>query len=62
VNVAGLQKARHSIAFLERKLEDENLSDGVKQLAARALRLVRKNEETILMQALNAAERPEVLQ
>jgi hypothetical protein len=31
-------------------------------LAVRALRLVQKNEETLLLQALNAFERPEVLQ
>jgi hypothetical protein len=57
-----LQKARHSIAFLERKLADENLSDGVGTLAARALRLVQRNEQALLMQTLNAAERPDVLQ
>jgi hypothetical protein len=57
-----LQKVRRSITEIERKLEDENLSDGVRALATRALRLVRMNEETLLMQALNAAERPDVLQ
>ena len=57
-----LQKVRRSITEIERKLEDQNLSDGVRALATRALRLVRMNEETLLMQALNAAERPDVLQ
>jgi hypothetical protein len=57
-----LQKVRRSITELERKLEDENLSDSVRALATRALRLVRMNEETLLMQALNAHERPDVLQ
>jgi hypothetical protein len=59
---AELQKVRRSITEIERKLEDENLSDSVRALATRALRLVRMNEETLLMQALNAAERPDVLQ
>jgi hypothetical protein len=59
---AELQKVRQSITEIERKLEDENLSDSVRALATRALRLVRMNEETLLMQALNAAERPDVLQ
>jgi hypothetical protein len=59
---AELQKVRKSIAFFERKLEDENLSAGVRQLATRALRLVRMNEQTILMRALNAAARPDLRQ
>jgi hypothetical protein len=59
---AELQKVRRSIAEIELKLEDGNLSDSVRALATRALRLVRANEETLLMQALNAAERPDVLQ
>jgi hypothetical protein len=57
-----LQKVRHSIDFLEHKLADENLSDGVRALAVRALPLVQKNEEKLLAQALDAFERPEVLQ
>jgi hypothetical protein len=62
INERALQDVRRSIAAIERKLEDENLSDSVRALATRALRLVRMNEETILMQALNAHERPDVLQ
>jgi hypothetical protein len=57
-----LQDVRRSIAAIERKLEDENLTDSIRALATRALRLVRMNEETLLMQALNAHERPDVLQ
>jgi hypothetical protein len=57
-----LQEVRRSISEIERKLGDSNLSDGVRALAQRALRLVRANEETLLMQALNAAGRPDVLQ
>jgi hypothetical protein len=36
-----LQEVRRSIAEIERKLADGNLSDGVRALATRALRLVR---------------------
>ena len=57
-----LTKVRRSITELERKLDDENLSANTKAFAARALKLIRKNEETLLTQALNAFERPEVLQ
>jgi hypothetical protein len=57
-----LQKARRAITELEHKLADENLSANTKAFAARALKLIRKNEETLLAQALNAFERPEVLQ
>jgi hypothetical protein len=57
-----LQKVRRSITELEHKLADENLSDGVRTLATRMLRLVQKNEETLMVQALNAFERPDVLQ
>jgi uncharacterized protein (UPF0147 family) len=59
---AELQKVRQSIAELEHKLADGDLSDNVRALAERALRLVRMNEEALLMRALNAYERPEVLQ
>jgi hypothetical protein len=57
-----LQKVRRSITELEHKLADENLSDGVRTLAMRMLRLVQKNEGELLTKVLNAFERPEVLQ
>jgi hypothetical protein len=57
-----LQKVRRSITELEHKLADENLSANTKAFAARALKLIRKNEETLMVQALNAFERPDVLQ
>jgi hypothetical protein len=59
---AELTKVRRSITELEHKLEDENLSDGVRTLTTRMLRLVQKNEETLLTKVLDTLERPEVLQ
>jgi hypothetical protein len=56
-----LQKVRRSIAELEHKLADENLSANTKALVHRMLRLVRQNEDELLAQALAAFERPEVL-
>jgi hypothetical protein len=57
-----LAKVRRSITELEHKLADENLSDGVRALAVRALRLVQANEEKLLTKVLDTLERPEVLQ
>jgi len=57
-----LQKVRHSIEFLEHKLADDTISDGVRALAVRALRLVHANEEKLLTKVLDTLERPEVLQ
>jgi hypothetical protein len=57
-----LQKVRCSITELEHKLAHETLSTSVRTLGARMLRLLQKNEEKLLVQALDAFERPEVLQ
>jgi hypothetical protein len=61
-NEHALREARRTIAAFERKLNDPHIGAAARALAARAHRLVRMNEETLMMQALNAAERPDVLQ
>jgi hypothetical protein len=57
-----LAKVRRSITELEHKLAHETLSDGVRTLGARMLRLLQRNEEKLMAQALDAFERPELLQ
>ena len=61
-NEYALQEARRTIAAFERKLNDPHIGGTARALAARAHRLFQLQAETLMAQALNAFERPEVLQ
>jgi hypothetical protein len=61
-NEHALREARRTIAAFERKLNDPHIGAAARALAARAHRLFQLQAETMMAQALNAFERPEVMQ